>query len=187
MSFLSLPNIEFDFNINDLPLEKHISFLEYFVKNKPLIDIEKNKPKNVKGFYACSKNHNQKRNNKIYSIPELVFKKIIDKHKVNFIHEHRIKAKNSKLHIYHLDFFIYDKRIDIEINPSYHDSYSVVRVRDKLKKHLLKEHYHIKTVTVTVNYKRVNGKLKPVLKGYRKALNIIKNAPLSCETLLHYL
>lgn len=144
----TIPQIEFDsIGINDLTIEKQLRFLETF---KNIKDIEKKK--------SCSKGFsngsilNQARDSHIYTKAEQLFKNLCESFNLNPVHELKIKVKDSenRLHLFKLDFYFQDSKIDVEISPAFHKTYRIVAIRDKLKAKLLKKDgikvYHVDVI-----------------------------------------
>jgi very-short-patch-repair endonuclease len=150
-------------------------------------DIEKQKARNIKGFYACCNSHNQQHDKNVYSIAEEKFRKILVKHKIEFLHEFKIKCKNLKNHTYYIDFFIPKQRVAIEINPKFHNTLNTVKYTDVLREKLLLNH-GIKTITINVYYHKQHGKIEPYLNetDIKKVLKILRKNETSCNTLDYY-
>jgi len=151
------------------------------------------KPKYRQGF--SSNYHNFKHDNGKYSTAEKLFKKLLDKHNVKYVHEYRVKLKDfiGKTHNYYIDFYIPEVKLAIEINPLFHYTYESVKIRDKLKARLLKRRMHIKTIDIKA-YIRVKQKnrIKRLITTIdnTKALNLIqkiKRMKPNKETLIYWI
>ncbi len=115
---------------------------------------------NIKGFSANF--HNYGRNSEHYSIAENLFREQLELNGINFLHEHKIQIKDALLntHTYHLDFFIPNIKLAIEISPLFHFTYKSVAIRDKLRESLLKRRHGINTVVVKVHFRTRKGILE---------------------------
>jgi very-short-patch-repair endonuclease len=144
---------------------------------------------NVKGFSANF--HNFKRTSDNFSIAEALFRDVLELNNINFLHEFQIKVKDIllRIHSYHLDFFIPEIKLAVEISPLFHFTYKTVAIRDKLRESLLLKH-GIKTHVVKVHFRTVKGRTETYLnvKDVEKALKLIKKLKQkpNKETLLAY-
>jgi very-short-patch-repair endonuclease len=131
---------------------------------------------NIKGFSSNFHNYNRSNNN--YSIAECLFKDQLELNNIKFLHEFQIKVKDALFnsHSYHLDFFIPEIKLAIEISPLFHFTYQTVAIRDKLRTALLKRKCGIKTMVVKVHFRTVKGKTETYLniEDTKKALATIK-------------
>lgn len=87
--------------------------------------------------------------NKLYGSLEYLaltlLRPLLEKH--HFKHEHSINGHyNGKRFQYWADFYLPDKRLDIEIDPGFHSSYAPVAKRDQRRDYLLKTVHGIETI-----------------------------------------
>lgn len=139
-------------------------------------------------FGDCFHNHSHKQD--VFTESELLMAKILKLNNISFAHEHLIKFNvDGKKHHFWLDFLITGKKISLEVNPSWHERYSPVIERDKVKKRMLAQNHHIEQIEVRVGGKIVNGKWKPVLnqQDVQNAIETIKQTQISPETLEYYI
>lgn len=165
-------------SLKDLRLEIQLKFLEAF---KNIKDCEKGKARG-KGF-GNSLILNRKRSGKVYTVAESKFSQLAKTFGVDFVHEHHITVRDtlSQKHHYKLDFFSPEHRIAVEISPSFHFSYKIVAIRDKIRKKALKRH-GIKTFTVKATKNNdINAKYA------RKVLRLLKQSGISPECLEYWL
>jgi 5'(3')-deoxyribonucleotidase len=129
--------------------------------------------KKIKGFSANA--HNYNRDGNVYSIAEMQFKELLESYGINFIHEYQVKVKDIKnnVHSYHLDFYIPELRLAIEVNPLFHYTYETVAIRDNLRSRLLKRKADITTWDLKVYFKTVKGVTQTFI-DYEKAFKIIE-------------
>lgn len=152
--------------------------------------LNKENGKYRKGF--SSNFHNFERDNNTYSKAEDLFKDLLLEHNLSeFIHEHKVKVKdiNDRTHTYHLDFYFYNLKVCIEVNPIFHETYRVVKIRDNLREYLLKRKMHIKTFKLRVLHKCKKGKLLTRIdkRQSKRIIKKLKSLKVSKETLTFYL
>ena len=174
-AFGNLQNIEQpSLSLEDLSLESQIGLLEAFKSWK---DCEKGAIRG-KGF-ANASNRNASRNPSIFTSAEAKAAKIFDSLELSYEHELRIQLKDAKnrSHLYKLDFFFPESRIDVEISPDFHWTYRLVAIREVLKERLLKR-AGIRVYHVRAHTKKLNGRVScvPDIKELRKLAKIIKEA-----------
>lgn len=144
---------------------------------------------NIKGF--SSNFHNFKRNSDNYSIAESLFRDVLELNNISFLHEFQIKIRDILLnsHSYHLDFFIPEIKLAVEISPLFHFTYKTVAIRDKLRTSLLLKH-GIKTLVIKVHFRTRKGRIETYLnvkdvETTIKQIKKLKRIP-NKETLLAY-
>lgn len=190
---LSLEKIQIsdtDLNlIDEIELTKQCRLNE--IEKNNITAFNKSIGKKIKGF--STNYHNHERDKKNYSIAEKQFKELLLNHGLtDFIHEHKIKVKDVKgiVHTYHIDFYFPLFRLAIEINPTFHYSYNVVAIRDKLRAKLLKRKLHIETIDIKVYFRTRKGKLETFI-DYNKAFSVIekilRKRKIHKETLAYYI
>jgi len=146
---------------------------------------------NIKGFSANF--HNFKRTSDSYSIAESLFRDTLELNNISYLHEFQIKAKDALLnsHSYHLDFYIPEIKLAIEISPLFHFTYKTVAIRDKLRTSLLARKHNIKTIVIKVHFRTKKGRVETYLNvnDVEKAIKLIKKLKQkkpNKETLLAY-
>jgi len=146
----------------------------------------------VKGFSANF--HNFERSNNNYSTAENLFKEQLELNNIAFLHEFQIKIRDALFnsHTYHLDFYIPEIKLAIEISPLFHFTYQTVAIRDKLRESLLKRKHGIKTIIIKVHFRTIKGHTETYLNTVdtKKALATIKQLKRkkpNKETMLAYL
>jgi hypothetical protein len=115
----------------------------------------------IKGFSANF--HNYKRSENNFSIAENLFREQLELNGItNWLHEHKVQIKDAlnQTHTYHLDFFIPEIKLAIEISPLFHFTYETVAIRDKLRESLLKRKLGINTIVVKVHFRTRKGILE---------------------------
>jgi hypothetical protein len=132
---------------------------------------------NIKGFSANF--HNCGRNSEHYSIAENLFREQLELNGINtYLHEHKVTVRDAlfNAHIYHLDFYIPDIKLAIEISPLFHFTYKSVAIRDKLRESLLKRKHGINTVVVKVHFRTRKGIMETYINPVdsKKAINKIR-------------
>lgn len=146
------------------------------------------KPKRRQGFNANF--HNYSRNKNVYSIAEQQFKQLLDKFGIYYTHEHKISCKDVRMrtYCYHMDFYLPELRLNLEIKPLFHWTYEIVAKRDQLREKLLKK-YHIDTIDIKVfHFVRKKRLITQIdTENAFKVLKSLKNKPISKETLSFYL
>lgn len=139
-------------------------------------------------FHNCFGNRSHKQG--VFTESEKLTARILEINNIRFAHEHlvRFNIDGKKRHFW-LDFLIADKRISLEINPTWHETFKPVIERDKAKKQLLAQRQHIRQIEIRVGHKIINGKWTPILnqKDVQKAVKIIKETQISPETLDYYI
>jgi hypothetical protein len=145
---------------------------------------------NIKGFSSNFHNYNRSSDN--YSIAENLFREILELNNISFIHEHKIQIRDALLnaHNYHLDFFIPDIKLAIEISPLFHFTYETVAIRDKLRESLLLRKQGIKTLVIKVHFRTRKKIIETYLNSSDtdkaiKTIKQLKRKPHK-ETLLYY-
>ncbi len=145
---------------------------------------------NVNGLLVNKKGNKRK---DIYGKTEIkflnVFNGFIEEN--NIIHEKTLKGKLTRKElkvmdyknpnfVFYADFYLPNKKLDIEINPAFHKSYKPVFNRDKKREKLLKDKLHVKTFKITP--KELND-----IKRVKEIINEINKIPISKEVLTYYL
>ena len=145
----------------------------------------------IKGFSVNF--HNYARNSDNFSIAENLFREQLELNGItNFIHEHKVVIRDAlyRAHTYHLDFYIPEIKLAIEISPLFHFTYETVAIRDKLRTSLLKRKLGIETIVVKVHFRTRKGKLETYInpEDSEKAISEIKKLSEfpSKETLPYY-
>jgi hypothetical protein len=145
----------------------------------------------MKGFSANF--HNFKRVSDNYSIAENLFREQLELNGIDFLHEHKVQIKDAlnNNHTYHLDFFIPEIKLAIEISPLFHFTYKTVAIRDKLRESLLLRKENIKTLVIKVHFRTKKGHIETYLnptdtKKAIKEIKKLKRKKPHKETLLAY-
>jgi len=131
----------------------------------------------IKGFSANF--HNYKRSENNFSIAENLFREQLELNGItNWLHEHKVQIKDAlnQTHTYHLDFFIPEIKLAIEISPLFHFTYETVAIRDKLRESLLKRKLGINTIVVKVHFRTRKGNIETFINNADtvKAIKAIK-------------
>lgn len=146
----------------------------------------------IKGFSANF--HNYARNSDNFSIAENLFREQLELNGItNYLHEHKIIVRDAlyRAHTYHLDFFIPDIKLAIEISPLFHFTYETVAIRDKLRESLLKRKLGINVLVVKVHFRTRKGHIETFINHADsvRAIKAIKRMSKKSnpETLTHYI
>jgi hypothetical protein len=168
---------------------KHLKELD--LEKQRIILFNKKNHVNIKGFSANFHNYGRTENN--YSVAENLFREQLELNGIDFLHEFKIQVKDALFnnHCYHLDFYIPEIKLAIEISPLFHFTYKIVAIRDKLRESLLKRKHGILTHVVKVHFRTVKGHTETYLNvsDVSNAIKLIKNLKKTTnkETLFHYL
>lgn len=146
----------------------------------------------IKGFSANF--HNYGRTSDNYSIAENLFREQLELNGItNYLHEHKIIVRDAlyRAHTYHLDFFIPDIKLAIEISPLFHFTYETVAIRDKLRESLLKRKLGINVLVVKVHFRTRKGHIETFI-NHADSVRVIKaikrmSKKSNPETLTHYI
>jgi len=154
---------------------KHLKALD--IEKLNITAFNKKNHVNVKGFSANY--HNYARTNNNYSIAEKLFQEQLELNGItSYLHEFKIQVKDALFnsHCYHLDFYIPEIKLAIEISPLFHFTYKTVAIRDKLRESLLKRKHGIKTIVIKVHFRVKKGHTETYLnsKDIEIAINLIK-------------
>jgi very-short-patch-repair endonuclease len=159
------------------------------IEKENITKFNKDNHINIKGFSANF--HNFKRTSDNFSIAESLFRDVLELNNISYLHEFQIKIRDILLnsHSYHLDFFIPEIKLAIEISPLFHFTYKTVATRDKLRESLLLKH-GIKTLVIKVHFRTKKGRTETYLnvKDVQQTLKEIKKLRQKPhkETMLYY-